>query len=129
MAVLRGDFPRAFYFHPLWPLPPLALALWMLRERIPRVLYRGLLGLMIAAFLLVWIARFFIPGQDIVVFAPWNGLADNAPRYGLHFQENGTTLLLWMLIGSLLCFIGSYVGIYFLLNNVNAICSAYNQQR
>ena len=58
-----------------------------------------------------------------------NRLADNAPRYGLHFQENGTTLLLWMLIGSLLCFIGSYVGIYFLLNNVNAICSAYNQQR
>ena len=58
-----------------------------------------------------------------------NRLADTAPRYGLHFQENGTTLLLWMLIGSLLCFIGSYVGIYFLLNNVNAICSAYNQQR
>lgn len=58
-----------------------------------------------------------------------NRLADNAPRYGLHFQENGTTLLLWMIIGSLLCFIGSYVGIYFLLNNVNAICSAYNQQR
>ncbi len=58
-----------------------------------------------------------------------NRLADNAPRYGLHFQENGTALLLWMLIGSLLCFIGSYVGIYFLLNNVNAICSAYNQQR
>lgn len=58
-----------------------------------------------------------------------NRLADNAPRYGLHFQENGTTLLLWMLIGSLLCFIGNYVGIYFLLNNVNAICSAYNQQR
>ena len=58
-----------------------------------------------------------------------NRLADNAPRYGLHFQENGTTILLWMLIGLLLCFIGSYVGIYFLLNNVNAICSAYNQQR
>lgn len=58
-----------------------------------------------------------------------NRLADNAPRYGLHFQENGTTLLLWMLIGSLLCFIGSYVGIYFLLNNTNAICDAYNRQR
>ena len=57
-----------------------------------------------------------------------NRLADNAPRYGLRFQENGTTLLLWMLIGSLLCFIGSYVGVYFLLNNVNAICNAYNQQ-
>lgn len=58
-----------------------------------------------------------------------NRLADNAPRYGLRFQENGTTLLLWLLIGSLLCFVGKYVGIYFLLNNVNAICNAYNQQR
>ncbi len=63
------------------------------------------------------------------LYSVGNRLADNAPRYGLHFQENGTTLLLWMLIGSLLCFIGNYVGIYFLLNNVNAICSAYNQQR
>ena len=34
-----------------------------------------------------------------------------------------------MLIGSLLCFIGSYVGIYFLIRNTNAICEAYNQQR
>lgn len=58
-----------------------------------------------------------------------NRLADNAPRYGLHFQENGTTLLLWIIIGLLLCFVGKYVGIYFLLNNVNAICNAYNQQR
>ena len=35
---------------------------------------------MIAAFLLVWIARFFIPGQDIVVFAPWNGLVGRLLR-------------------------------------------------
>lgn len=80
MAVLRGDFTCAFYFHPLWPLPPLALAIWILRERIPRALYRGLFGLMIAAFLLVWIVRFFIPGQDIVVFAPWNGFVGRLLR-------------------------------------------------
>ena len=80
MAMLRGDFSSAFYFHPLWPLPPLALALWKLRECIPRAFYQGLFGLMIAAFLLVWIARFFIPGQDIVVFAPWNGLAGRILR-------------------------------------------------
>ena len=80
MAVLRGDFSSAVYFHPLWPLPPLALALWILRERIPRAFYQGLFGLMIAAFLLVWISRFFIPGQDLVVFAPWNGLAGRILR-------------------------------------------------
>ena len=62
-------------------------------------------------------------------YSTGNRLADNAPRYGLQFQENGTAILLWMLIGSLLCFIGSYVGVYFLLNNTNAICDAYNRQR
>ena len=35
---------------------------------------------MFAAFLRVWIARFFIPGQDIVVFAPWNGLVGRLLR-------------------------------------------------
>ena len=35
-----------------------------------------------------------------------NRLAVNAPRYGLTFPENGTTVLLWMLFGALLCGIG-----------------------
>ena len=34
-----------------------------------------------------------------------NRLAANAPRYGLSFTENGTTILLWLFFGSFLCFI------------------------
>ena len=56
-----------------------------------------------------------------------NRLAENAPRYGLSFQENGTTVLLWALLGSWLCGIGSFVAMYFLIKNTNAICAAYNQ--
>lgn len=55
-----------------------------------------------------------------------NRLQANAPRYNMSFQENGTTVLLWMLIGSLLCGIGLFIGMYFLIKNLNAIGNAYN---
>ena len=58
-----------------------------------------------------------------------NRLATNAPRYGLNFQENGTTVLLWYLVGILVCGIGPYVAMYFLIKNTNALAAAYNQSR
>jgi len=57
-----------------------------------------------------------------------NRLEANAPRYGLRFQENGTTVLLWMLFGMLLCGIGYYMAMYILIKNTNAICAAYNEK-
>ena len=56
-----------------------------------------------------------------------NRLADNAPRYGMQFQENGTTVLLWILLGFLLCGIGSFVALHILIKNMNKICYAYNR--
>ncbi len=56
-----------------------------------------------------------------------NRLAANAPRYGMTFQENGTTVLLWRLFGALLCFVGTFVGTNILINNSNKICNAYNR--
>ena len=56
-----------------------------------------------------------------------NRLASNAPRYGLNFQENGTTILLWYLVGAFLCGIGPYVAMHFLIRNTNSLCAAYNQ--
>lgn len=58
-----------------------------------------------------------------------NRLAANAPRYGLNFQENGTTVLMWYLIGLLICGIGPYVAMYFLIKNTNALAVAYNQSK
>lgn len=56
-----------------------------------------------------------------------NRLADNAGRYGMTFQENGTTVLMWCLFGTLLCYIGSYFAMHILIKNTNKICHAYNQ--
>lgn len=55
-----------------------------------------------------------------------NRLAANAPRYGMSFQENGTTVLLWLILGSLLCGIGGLVAMHIIIKNSNMICGAYN---
>lgn len=57
-----------------------------------------------------------------------NRLATNAPRYGLAFQENGTTILMWNIFGILLCGIGPFIAMHIIIKNSNAICAAYNQQ-
>lgn len=61
-------------------------------------------------------------------YALGNRLAENAPRYGLQFQENGTTVLLWYLVGSLACGIGPFVAMHIIIKNTNALCGAYNYQ-
>lgn len=65
----------------------------------------------------------------IWLYGVGNRLSENAPRYGAYFQENGTTILLWMLIGSLVCGIGSFVATYLLIKNMNELGNRYNQQR
>ena len=57
-----------------------------------------------------------------------NRLNANAGRYGLNFQENGTTVLLWCVIGLLLCGIGPFIAMYILIKNSNLICGAYNRK-
>jgi len=57
-----------------------------------------------------------------------NRLTANAPRYGMSFQENGSTIVLWKVFGLLICCIGTYIGDYILIKNTNAICDAYNKQ-
>lgn len=56
-----------------------------------------------------------------------NRLAENAPRYGKHFEENGTTYLLWTIFGSMLCGIGHFVALHIQIKNLNALCAAYNR--
>lgn len=58
-----------------------------------------------------------------------NRLAYNAPRYGLNFQENGTTILLWYLVGLVLCGVGPLVAMYIIIKNTNALCGAFNARR
>ena len=56
-----------------------------------------------------------------------NRLAECAPRYGMDFQENGTTVLLWNIFGILLCGIGHFVAMNILIKNMNALAHQYNE--
>lgn len=55
-----------------------------------------------------------------------NRLAENAPRYGLTFTENGTTVLMWLIVGALLCGIGPFIAMNILITNMNRLAHAYN---
>lgn len=57
-----------------------------------------------------------------------NRLQANAPRYGLSFQENGTTILLWQFFGALLCFIGPFIAMNIIIKNMNAMATVYNSR-
>ncbi|MBR5420454.1 MAG: DUF4234 domain-containing protein [Lachnospiraceae bacterium] len=63
----------------------------------------------------------------IWVYKLGNRLSTNAPRYGLSFQENGTTVLLWLILGSCIFGIGYFIGYHILIKNTNQICEAYNR--
>ena len=56
-----------------------------------------------------------------------NRLAENSKRYGMNFQENGTTILLWHVFGMLICGIGPFIAMNILIKNTNRICDAYNK--
>lgn len=58
-----------------------------------------------------------------------NRLAANAHRYGLQFQENGTTILLWELFGAFLCGIGPFVAMHIMIKNMNELAYCYNTGR
>lgn len=57
-----------------------------------------------------------------------NRIQNAGRKYGLDINENGTSLLLWILLGSLLCGIGSFVAYYYFITNANKLCKAYNHR-
>ena len=73
-AFIRGHIRKAFYYHPLFPLPIVVLILLPFRKKIPEFIKRIFLLVIIMAFMIVFFWRMFFLDQDIVVFDPWNGL-------------------------------------------------------
>ena len=59
-------------------------------------------------------------------YAQGNRIKALADRNGIPCQENGTSYLMWLIFGSLLCGIGYYVGLYLFIKNLNNIIRAYN---
>ena len=56
-----------------------------------------------------------------------NRLSKNCKRYGYNVSEDGVTVLLWMILSSWLCGIGTYVAKYIIISQTNMVCTGYNR--
>ena len=57
-----------------------------------------------------------------------NKLQRNGERYGLFIPENGSSVLIWDLIGIICCCFCSWYALYIVIKNSNAVCMAYNNR-
>ena len=62
------------------------------------------------------------------IYQVGNTICRTGENYGERIDENGTTLLLWSLFGSLLCGAGIFVTYHLMLKNMNTICRRYNEE-
>ena len=56
-----------------------------------------------------------------------NRLSAYAPRYGVQIKESGSDVIMWRLIGALICVLGTYVGTNILFKIANDLATAYQQ--
>lgn len=74
ISVLHLQFKDAFYYHPLFFTVPAACVVFFLKKRISKKLYTAFFGVIIAAFIIVYLYRMLFGENDIVVFEPENNL-------------------------------------------------------
>ncbi len=75
LSLLSGRPARALYYHPLVWLPPIILALYLFRAKLPRWAVRyapAAVGVLFCVVYLIRLLRGCAP--DVVVFSPENGL-------------------------------------------------------
>ena len=57
-----------------------------------------------------------------------NKLQRNGQQYGLMIPENGSTIIIWDILGIVCCCFCSWYAIYIIIKNSNTICTAYNNK-
>ena len=80
-SVLHLDFEAAFSYPPLWILPVPGALLLLFKDRLPKRLYRLLIGLIVVAFLAVYAIRMASGDSEVVVFRPSKGLIGRIVRH------------------------------------------------
>lgn len=72
-AAVHMDFKSAYSFHPLFWVPLPACFLILNKNRIPKKIYKSIVGVIIALYIVVYFYRLFDPSDTIVSFEPHNG--------------------------------------------------------
>lgn len=74
LSLLHLDLVNAFYYHPLFWLPPFFLVLYLKQTSIHTYIYRTIIFVSVLLFLLVYIYRMVWSSGTIVVCRPEDGL-------------------------------------------------------
>ena len=74
LAFLRLDMAKAFEYHPLFWLPPIAVIVLLCKSKINIKIYKMFIFTIILMFAIVYICRLIWSGDDIVVFEPQNNI-------------------------------------------------------
>lgn len=74
LAFLRLDMAKAFEYHPLFWLPPIAVIVLLCKSKINIKIYKIFIFTIILMFAIVYICRLIWSGDDVVVFEPQNNI-------------------------------------------------------
>ena len=74
IAFLQLDIAKAFEYHPLFWLPPIAVIVLLCKSKINIKIYKIFIFTIIIMFAIVYICRLIWSGDDIVVFEPQNNI-------------------------------------------------------
>ncbi len=74
LSLLRLDLAGAFYYHPLFLLPAIAVIMHILRPKLPGKVYGIWLFTLIVLFSIIYLLRLWGPDDTIVAFRPQDGL-------------------------------------------------------
>lgn len=74
LSLLRLNFATAFYYHPLFAVPPAAVGIYLLKSKINIKIYKIIMLTIIMAFIIIYIYRLLFTEGDIVVFEPQNNI-------------------------------------------------------
>lgn len=74
IAFLQLDMAKAFEYHPLFWLPPIAVIVLLCKYKINIKIYKIIIFTIIIMFAIVYICRLIWSGDDVVVFEPQNNI-------------------------------------------------------
>ncbi len=80
----RLQFNKAFYYHPLFWLCPIIIALYIWWERISPVIRKRIVTLIVISFCFVYVLRLFFIENDIVVINVQSGVIPSLIQKLLH---------------------------------------------
>ena len=80
MAFLQLDIAKAFAYHPLFWLVPIAVIVLLCKSKINIKIYKIIIFTIIIMFAIVYICRLIWSGDDVVVFEPENNILSRIIR-------------------------------------------------